>query len=147
MRGLVVALAFGCAVAAPAVALDWNSELLELAHRWPTAAPQSEWQSDTATPLDEHWDGNEAGLSRQGAGWAMLDGWMRGDQLLRRWVVYRFDQNGDAWLSVAEAQAARQAFYSMADANGSGRITSEEFVVGWKEARRELRDSYALGAG
>jgi hypothetical protein len=139
LRKLSAALSLGCALAAPAVAAGLDDQLNWLVgHRAP-AAMQSEWQPVEPVRQPGPW----MTAVRRGEGWASLDGWMRGDPVLRAWVVFRFDADADGWLSADEAEAARTAFYAMADLNGSGRMTSEEFVVGWAKARAELDSLYA----
>ena len=151
MRKLLAALSFACLLTVPAIATDWNADLDDLARRWDRSdGPQSEWRDDGDAPYADaqYVEGrpNEsvAAFSYAGDGWATLDGWMRGDPLLRQWVVHRFDLNGDTWLSVAEATMARRAFYALADANRSGIITSEEFVNGWGTVRGAVFGAYAL---
>ena len=144
MRRLIAALSLGCALAAPAVAVGWHDDIDEFADGWTTEGPQSEW-SMAERPLDGRLAVPPA--DRAGDGWMLLDGWMRGDPLLRHWVLHRFDLDGDAWLTASEAEAAQRTFYQIADANGSGRITSEEFVDGWAQVRQELRGFYALDVG
>lgn len=145
MRKLFAALSLGCTLAVPAVAASLEEDIERLAHGWASAGPQSEWRHYVDRPLD----GRLAvpGAYREGDGWLVLDGWMRGDPLLRHWVLHRFDIDGDGWLTSLEGEAARRAFYELADGNDSGRITSEEFVDGWTQVRQELRSFYALDAG
>jgi len=149
LRKLLTVLLLASGITAPAVAANWNDDLARVMRHWTPPAPQSAWRPDGIP------DQTEAGYDpalidpfvsheRRGAGWALLDGWMRGDPVLRQWVLSRFDANGDTWLSEDEAEVARRTFYSMADTNGSGRITSEEFVLGWAQARDELRRTYAV---
>lgn len=136
MRSLLAALSLGCALAAPAVATDWNADLEHIAT---DAGSQSPWRAADQIPLQP-----VMSVERRGEGWSQLDGWMRGDPVLRQWVIGRFDSNRDTWLSDAEASDARRTFYSMADLNRSGRLTSEEFVSGWAVAKGELLNLYAL---
>lgn len=146
MHKLIAAMWLGCAVTVPAVATDWKAELDDLAREASApAGPQSEWREGEWLP------GTGARLvdpirpfAYRGSGWAMLDGWMRGDPLLRQWVLRGFDADGDEVLTAAEASVARHAFYSLADANRSGIITTEEFVNGWRTARDGLLGPYAV---
>ena len=147
MRRLLTVLLLASGITAPAVATNWNDDLVQVMRHWTPSAPQSEWRPDRGR--EEADAGYDPAVvdpfvshERRGVGWAMLDGWMRGDPVLRQWVLSRFDANRDTWLSEGEAAAARRTFYAMADTNGSGRITSEEFVLGWVQARDELRRAY-----
>lgn len=49
------------------------------------------------------------------------------DWVLMNWALKYFDVNGDILLQPSEAQAAAQAFRKMADTDGDGRITPEEY--------------------
>lgn len=146
LRKLFAVLSLGCVLTAPSVATGWN-DLESMARRWAPAAPQSEWGSAEAGSHRYDLVETRPGFSYFGDGWPVLDGWMRGDPLLRHWVLHRFDLNGDTWLSEPEARTARRTFYAMADGNGSGRMTSEEFVTGWMRVRQELHGFYALDVG
>lgn len=148
MRKLIAALSLGCVLSVPAVATNWHSELDSFATRWaPRHAPQSIWHGhDEAVQFS----GAMAGpvdpiraFAYVGNGWTTLDGWMRRDPLLRQWIALRFDADGDRALSPGEAAMARQAFYTLADANRSGIITSEEFVEGWGTVRAAVFSPYA----
>ena len=144
MRKLLAALSLAGLLAVPAIATDWNADLDDLARRWARPdAPQSEWRDEPDLPyLEGSLTEPVRAFAYAGEGWATLDGWMRGDPLLRHWVLNRFDLNGDTWLSVSEAATARRAFYSLADANRSGVITSEEFVSGWGMVRAAVFGGY-----
>lgn len=62
------------------------------------------------------------------------------DARLRRWAVSRFDSDGDGRLSMAEAQAAANAFRIIADGDEDGRVTLYEF----DRAKEFLVARYAL---
>jgi hypothetical protein len=49
------------------------------------------------------------------------------DWVLMNWALKKFDFNRDILLSPAEAEAAARAFREIADGNGDGRITPEEY--------------------
>ena len=49
------------------------------------------------------------------------------DWVLMNWALKFYDADRDILLSPAEAQTAADAFRSMADANGDGRVTTEEY--------------------
>jgi hypothetical protein len=49
------------------------------------------------------------------------------DWVLMNWALKSFDTDRDILLSPAEAQAAATAFRKIADGNGDGRITPEEY--------------------
>ncbi len=49
------------------------------------------------------------------------------DWVLANWALKRFDQDRDIFLSSGEIDAAAREFREIADANGDGRITPEEF--------------------
>jgi hypothetical protein len=135
-------LALCCALSLPAVATDWSESAEALAVEGEAVAAQSEWVDDgpiVGRPREE-----PLPFVRDGDGWAALDGWMRGDPLLRHWVLFRFDLDADRHLTPSEAAMARRGFYQIADVNRSDRITSEEFVAGWLVVREELRDFYAV---
>lgn len=146
MRKLVAALWLCSVLTVPAVATDWNTEIDALANAAaPAEAPQSEWREGQWLP------GTGARVAdpirafeHRGPGWVTLDGWMRGDPTLRSWVLLRFDTNGDEALSTSEAAMARRTFYTLADTNRSGVITSEEFLNGWGTVRVALLGPYAF---
>jgi hypothetical protein len=50
-----------------------------------------------------------------------------GDWALMNWALKYFDANHDILLEPAEAEAAAEAFRTIADANGDGRITPDEY--------------------
>ena len=146
MRKLMAALALGGVLTVPAVATDWKNEIETLAREAaPVEGAQSEWR-------DGEWLAGTGpriidpirAFTYAGDGWATLDGWMRRDLLLRQWVLRGFDSDGDEALSAVEAAAARHGFYSIADSNRSGIITSEEFMDGWGTVRAAMLGPYAL---
>jgi len=49
------------------------------------------------------------------------------DWVLMHWALKRFDLNRDILLQPDEASAAAQAFRRLADADGDGRVTPEEY--------------------
>ena len=49
------------------------------------------------------------------------------DWVLMNWALKFYDADRDILLSPGEAHAAAQAFRAMADANGDGRITTDEY--------------------
>jgi hypothetical protein len=49
------------------------------------------------------------------------------DWVLMNWALKFYDADRDILLSPAEAHVAAAAFRSMADANGDGRVTTEEY--------------------
>jgi hypothetical protein len=49
------------------------------------------------------------------------------DRVLKRWGLSFYDQDKDGRLSILEAGAATTAFKNIADKNGDGRITTQEF--------------------
>ena len=49
------------------------------------------------------------------------------DWVLMNWALKFYDANHDILLQPDEAQAAAQAFRRMADTNGDGRVTPEEY--------------------
>ena len=49
------------------------------------------------------------------------------DWVLMNWALKFYDRDRDVLLSPGEAAAAAGAFRSMADANGDGRVTREEY--------------------
>jgi hypothetical protein len=53
------------------------------------------------------------------------------DWVLMNWALKNFDADGNVLLSPAEAQAASDAFRKIADSNGDGRVTPQEY----REAR------------
>jgi hypothetical protein len=51
------------------------------------------------------------------------------DWILMNWALKFYDANHDILLEPIEARAAAEAFRKMADANGDGRVTPEEYRV------------------
>ena len=51
------------------------------------------------------------------------------DWVLMNWALKKFDFNRDILLDPAEASAAAEAFRKLAEANGDGRVTPEEYRV------------------
>ena len=49
------------------------------------------------------------------------------DWVLMNWALKFYDRDRDILLSPDEAQAAARAFRAMADADGDGRITTQEY--------------------
>jgi len=49
------------------------------------------------------------------------------DWVLMNWALKFYDADRDILLSPAEAQTAADAFRSIADANGDGRVTTDEY--------------------
>ena len=49
------------------------------------------------------------------------------DWVLMNWALKFYDTDRDILLSPGEAQTAADAFRSMADANGDGRVTTDEY--------------------
>ena len=49
------------------------------------------------------------------------------DWVLMQWAKRRFDMNGDGMISLAEAQPAVREFREIADGNGDGRVTPNEY--------------------
>ena len=49
------------------------------------------------------------------------------DWVLMNWALKSFDFNRDILLDPAEARAAAEAFRKLADADGDGRVTPEEY--------------------
>ena len=60
------------------------------------------------------------------------------DWVLMNWALKFFDRDHDVLLSAAEAQAAADAFRKLADTNGDGRVTPEEY----RAARAEILARY-----
>ncbi len=52
------------------------------------------------------------------------------DPAVRAWALARYDANHDGWLTTFEAEAAREAFRDIADANRDGRLTVSEYDGG-----------------
>ena len=59
------------------------------------------------------------------------------DWVLMNWALKSFDFNRDILLDPSEAGAAAEAFRKLADANGDGRVTPEEY--------RQARESILSG--
>jgi hypothetical protein len=49
------------------------------------------------------------------------------DWVLMNWALQKFDMNRDILLAPDEASAAAEAFRKLADVNGDGRVTPEEY--------------------
>jgi hypothetical protein len=60
------------------------------------------------------------------------------DWVLMNWALKFYDRNGDILLEPDEAQAAAEAFRNLADADGDGRITPEEY----RQAREFILSRY-----
>jgi hypothetical protein len=60
------------------------------------------------------------------------------DWVLMNWALKYFDVNGDIMLEPAEAQAAAERFRQIADTNGDGRVTPEEY----RAAREHIPAQY-----
>lgn len=60
------------------------------------------------------------------------------DWVLMNWALKFYDSNGDILLGPNEAQVAAAAFRKMADANGDGRVTPEEY----RAAREFILERY-----
>ena len=56
------------------------------------------------------------------------------DWVLMNWALKFYDANHDILLEPSEAQAASDAFRKLADANGDGRVTPDEY----RAARQEI---------
>ena len=55
------------------------------------------------------------------------------DWVLMNWALKYFDSNGDMMIEPNEAQAAARAFRKLADTDGDGRVSPQEY-----EAARAL---------
>src|SRR3954454_23059679 len=60
------------------------------------------------------------------------------DWVLMNWALKYYDANGDILLDRGEAQAAADAFRRLADTNGDGRVTPQEY----REARAFILARY-----
>ena len=60
------------------------------------------------------------------------------DWVLMNWALKFYDRDRDILLSVSEAQAAASEFRKIADGNGDGRVTPQEY----SEARRFILARY-----
>ena len=60
------------------------------------------------------------------------------DWVLMNWALKYFDTDHDVLLSQAEAQAAADAFRKLADTDGDGRITPQEY----RDARAAILARY-----
>jgi len=49
------------------------------------------------------------------------------DWVLMNWALKHYDSNGNILLEPSEAKAASEEFRRIADANGDGRVTREEY--------------------
>lgn len=54
------------------------------------------------------------------------------DWVLMNWALQKFDVNRDILLQPEEAGAAAEAFRKLADTNGDGRVTPDEFTAARK---------------
>ena len=54
------------------------------------------------------------------------------DWVLMNWALQKFDMNRDILLDPEEAGAAADAFRKLADANGDGRVTPDEYAAARK---------------
>jgi hypothetical protein len=54
------------------------------------------------------------------------------DWVLMNWALQKFDMNRDILLQPEEASAAADAFRKLADANGDGRVTPDEYAAARK---------------
>jgi hypothetical protein len=52
------------------------------------------------------------------------------DWVLANWALKKFDGNGDILLSPGEVEAAAAEFRRIADTNGDGRVTPDEYRAG-----------------
>lgn len=68
------------------------------------------------TPASQPADFNPRALELFEREWMLMD-----------WALRRFDADGDVRLSLNEAQPAANAFKTMADGDGDGRVTTYEF--------------------
>ena len=60
------------------------------------------------------------------------------DWVLANWALKYFDVNGDIMLEPAEARAAAERFRELADGNGDGRVTPDEY----RKAREHILAQY-----
>ena len=60
------------------------------------------------------------------------------DWVLMNWALKHFDTNGDILLQPSEAQAAAETFRRIADYNGDGRVTPDEY----RTARAAILSQY-----
>ena len=60
------------------------------------------------------------------------------DWVLMNWALKYYDADHDILLEPAEARAAAEAFRKMADTNGDGRVTPDEF----RAARQSILERY-----
>lgn len=75
----------------------------------------------TAAPLGAQ--PTPASLERRPAAMALFER----DWVLMNWALKHFDSDRDILIEPAEAQAAAEAFRTLADANSDGRITPDEY--------------------
>lgn len=86
--------------------------------------------------------GSYAGFGYAGTGWRVLEPEIGVDPLLRDWVMLRFDANGSGRLGRDEARAANAAFWALADRDGDGTASDEEWNAARELAEEELRSAY-----
>lgn len=77
-----------------------------------------------------------------GSGWRVLEPDIGVDPLLRDWVMLRFDANGSGRLGRDEARAANDAFWALADRDGDGSASDEEWNAARDVAAQELQSAY-----
>jgi hypothetical protein len=53
--------------------------------------------------------------------------WLESDWVLMNWALKFFDRDHDILLSASEGQAAAAQFRTLADADGDGRVTPDEY--------------------
>ena len=86
------------------------------------------------------------GFGYVGSGWRVLEPDIGVDPLLRDWVMLRFDANGSGRLGRDEARAANDAFWALADRDGDGSASDEEWGAARDVAAQELQSAYGVEA-